>query len=94
MAAYHSYLSAIQPWIAVLSTYATISLISSKIHVVFTLNGIIEILFQRNRLGDYRLKICPGAKFKHFHAVRCTLNPVRMLLSVVTIPRSPLVPMY
>ena len=34
VAAYRAHLSAIQPWIAVLSTYATISLISSKIRVV------------------------------------------------------------
>ena len=66
MATYRSHLSAIRPWIAVLSTYAAISLISSKIHVVFTLNGITEILFQRNLLGHYRLKICPGAKLNIF----------------------------
>lgn len=34
VAAYRAHLSAIQPWIAVFSTHVTISLISSKIHVV------------------------------------------------------------
>lgn len=87
---YRTHLTAIQPWIAVLSTWTVpyLQIIWNFYIHVFTpprnnRNSVLVLYHQE--------KMCPGAMFKLFHAVKCTLNLVEIILRVVTAPRSSLV---